>query len=95
MAKTFDLFLNISPNLASNIPKPKNPFNSYLKNRAIYLFLKPVKETEFVKFIGTLSSNRSIGSYTIIIQALKKICRFFQTTTDLIFLLNRVFSQTL
>ena len=39
MAKTFNLFLNSSPNLATNTPKPKNSFNSYLKNRAIIFFL--------------------------------------------------------
>lgn len=50
------LLVNICPNLVS---KQKKSFNYYMKNSS---FLNPVKETEIVKLVGYLDSNKALVS---------------------------------
>ena len=73
IAETFNnFFLNVGSNLASKIPKAKNPFCKYIKKRTLNsFFINLVKDTEIEKLIKNLKYNKSLGPHSITVKILK------------------------
>ena len=72
-------FVNVDSNLASKIPKAKNPFGKYLKKNLLNsIFIDPVKDTEIERVTKDLNQNKSLDSCSIPDKILKNLAKYLK-----------------
>ena len=73
VAKEFNnFFINVGPNLSSNIPKTNKIFTDYLKQPTKNsMFLTPTNPTEIYNTINNLNSSKAMDIYDIPVKLLK------------------------